>query len=71
MTQKGNKYYVHILNWQDETLTFPALGKKVVSARMFSDKSAIKFADNEFGVTVKVPKVKMNEIDTIVELEVK
>lgn len=71
MTQKGNKYYVHILNWQDETLTFPSLGKKVISARMFGDRSAIKFADNEFGVTLKVPKNRMNEIDTIVELEVK
>ncbi len=71
MTQKGNKYYVHILNWQDETLTLPKLNKKVISARMFEDKSAIRFIENEFGVTIKVPKSKMNEVDTIVELEVK
>lgn len=71
MTQKGNKYYIHILNWQDETLTLPKLNKKVISARMFEDKSAIRFIENEFGVTIKVPKSKMNEVDTIVELEVK
>lgn len=71
MTQKGNKYYVHILNWQDETLTLPALGRKVVSARMFIDRSAIKYTDNEFGVTLKIPQDKKNEIDTIVELEVR
>lgn len=71
MTQKGNTCYVHILNWQDETLILPSLGKKVVSAKMFSDKSAIKFVDNEFGVTLKIPKAKLNEIDTIVELEIK
>jgi alpha-L-fucosidase len=71
MTQKGNKYYVHILNWQDETLTLPKLGKKVVSAKLFSDKSAVKFQENEFGVSVIVPRSKWKEFDTIVELEVK
>jgi alpha-L-fucosidase len=71
MTQKGNKYYIHILDWQDETLTLPKFGKKVVSAKMFGDKSAVKFIENDFGVSVKVPKDKMNELDTIIELEVK
>jgi len=71
MTQKGNKYYIHILNWQDETLTLPKLGKKVVSAKMFSDKSAVKFQESEFGISVIVPKNKWKEFDTILELEVK
>ena len=70
-SQKGNKIYVHILNWQDETLTLPNLGRKVVSAKMFSDKTPVKFQENDFGLSLSVPKAKMNEIDTIVELEVK
>jgi alpha-L-fucosidase len=70
-TQKGNKVYVHILNWQDEAITLPRLGRKVVAARMFSDKSVLKFSENDFGVHILVPKSKMNEIDTIVELELK
>jgi alpha-L-fucosidase len=70
-TQKGNKVYIHILNWQDESLTIPKLPKKVVSAKLFSDKSAVKFLENDFGVSIKVPKGKMDEVDTIVELEVK
>ncbi|CAN5168392.1 alpha-L-fucosidase [soil metagenome] len=71
MTQKGNKIYVHILNWQDETLTLPKLGKKVLKATLFSDKTPIKFLENEFGLSLQVPKSKMNDVDTIVELEVK
>jgi alpha-L-fucosidase len=71
MTQKGNKMYVHILNWQDEVLTLPKLGKKVVSAKMFIDKTPVKFLENDFGLSLKVPKEKMNEIDTVIELEVK
>ncbi len=70
-TQKGNKIYVHILNWQDETLTLPKLGRKVISAKMFSDKSNVKFLENDFGLSLMVPKSKMDEVDTIVELEVK
>lgn len=70
-TQKGNKIYLHILNWEDESLTVPKLGKKVVSAKMFSDKSVIRFTENEMGLTIRVPKDKRQDIDTIVELEVK
>lgn len=78
MTQKGTlptgqagKIYVHILNWQDQTLTLPKLGKKVISAKLFIDKSAIKFLENDFGLSLQIPKAKMNDIDTVVELEVR
>lgn len=70
-TQKGNKVYVHILNWKDQTLTLPKFGKKVVSAKMFTDKSQIKFLENDFGLSLMLPPSKMNDVDTIVELEVK
>ncbi|GIL23491.1 MAG: alpha-L-fucosidase [Bacteroidota bacterium] len=70
-TQKGNKVYVHILKWQDETLTLPRLGKKVASAKLFIDKSPVKFTENDFGLSIKVPKDKMNETDTVIELELK
>lgn len=70
-TQKDNKVWLHILDWQDETLTIPRLGKKVVSATLFSDKSKLKFVENDFGVSVIVPKEKMSEVDTIVEIVVR
>ncbi|MEK6780290.1 MAG: alpha-L-fucosidase [Bacteroidota bacterium] len=71
MTQRGNKIYVHILNWQDETLTLPKLGEKITSAKLFVDKTPVKFIENEFGLSLQVPKTKMNDVDTILELEVK
>lgn len=70
-TQKGNKVYVHILKWYDETLTLPKLGKKVVSAKIFLDKTPVKFIENDFGLSIKVPKDKMNDVDTVIELELK
>jgi alpha-L-fucosidase len=70
-TQKGNKVYIHILDWQDESLVIPSWGKKIKSAKLFKDKSAVKFVENDFGITLKIPKAKLDEVDTIVELELK
>lgn len=70
-TQKGNKIYVHILNWQDETFSLPKLGKKINSVKMFSDKSVLKFQESDFGINLLIPKSKMDDVDTIVELELK
>jgi alpha-L-fucosidase len=70
-TQKANKVYLHILQWHDESITIPSWGKKIKSARLFANNIPLKFVDNEFGITVKIPKGQWNEIDTIVELELK
>lgn len=70
-TQQGNKVYVHVLNWQDESLIIPSWGRKIKSAKLRADQSALKFSESDFGITVKIPKSKMDEVDTIVELELK
>ena len=70
-TQKGNKVYLHILNWYDESLVIPAWGKKIKSAKLFIDKTPIRFLENEFGISLKIPKAKMDEVDTVIELELK
>ena len=49
----------------------PSWEKKIKSAKLFSDKSAIKFLENDFGITLKIPKEKLDEVDTIVELELR
>lgn len=68
-TQKGNKVYVHVLNWHDEAFIMPAWGKKIKSAKFFSDKTPVKFTQNEYGITLKLPKDTMDEVDTIIELD--
>src|SRR5690606_6111736 len=70
-TSKGNKVYVHILDWQDESLVLPAWGKKVRSAKMFGSGTPVKSTQNDFGVVLKVPAAQRDEIGTIVELEVR
>lgn len=70
-TRKGNKVYIHILNWADESLVLPAWGEKIKSAKLFADRSPVKFLENEYGITIKIPKDKFDDVDTIVELELK
>jgi alpha-L-fucosidase len=70
-TQKGNKVFIHVLNWQDESLVLPAWGKKLKSAKMFKGKTPLKFSESEFGITLKIPRSNFDEIDTVIELELK
>jgi alpha-L-fucosidase len=70
-TSKGNTIFVHILNWADPVITIPSPGKKVKLARLFADKSAVQFIDNENGVTLKIPASKMDPWDTVIELELR
>lgn len=68
-TRKGNKVYLHILDWEDETLTIPAIGKGIKSAKILNSTSNLKFIKNELGVSIRIPREQRQPIDTIVELE--
>lgn len=70
-TQKGNRVFVHILKWHDESLLIPSWGKKIRSAKLFADGSPVKFLQNDYGILLSIPKDKMDDVDTIVELEVR
>lgn len=68
-TQKGNKVYIHILDWQDESLVLPRLDQRIKAASALKDGSAIKFAENEFGTLLKVPSPITDPYDTVIVLE--
>lgn len=70
-TQKGNTVYVHILNWPDESLIIPAWGKRIKSAHLFKDRTPIKFTESEYGITLRVPRDKRDNTDTVVMLELR
>lgn len=70
-TQRGNTVYLHVLDWTDEAITIPSWGKSIKSAVLFSDKTPVKFQQGDFGITLKIPKAKFDENDTIIELQMK
>ena len=69
-TQKGNKVYVHVLDWPDPVLLLPALSKRVAAAYTLNDHGKVETATNEHGLLLKLPSHAADSYDTIVVLEI-
>jgi len=67
-THKGNTIYVHVLNWQEETLTLPPIPKKIVSSSIMSGGTVTVKQTNK-AIEISVPKSYRRELDTIIVLE--
>ena len=67
-TQKDNKVYVHLLDWEDESLALPPLPGKVASARMLNG-GVVVWREDPAGVVLRVPKAGRDELDTVVVVE--
>jgi alpha-L-fucosidase len=69
-TQKGNKVYLHVLNWQDPVLAMPRMPKKVKSATFFKDGGKLDFYEHDkYGFFIRSPQGFTDDYDTIVVLE--
>jgi alpha-L-fucosidase len=69
-TRKGNKVYLHILNWQDPVLAMPKMPRKVKSATFFKDGSKVEFLEHDkYGFFIRNPQGFADEYDTIIVLE--
>ena len=67
-TQKGNKVYVHVLEATGPSLALPQL-KKIRSAVLLQGGAPVQFAENEFGLLIKLPLGAEGEIDQVIVLE--
>jgi alpha-L-fucosidase len=65
-TQKGNKVYVHVLDWSDDLLPLPPL--QVKSAKLLSTGAPVEITRLQDGLVLHLPKAR-DEVDTIVVLE--
>ncbi len=68
-TQRENKVYVHVLDWNSPALALPALARRVRAARLLRDSSPVEFAENSFGLLLKIPPPQTGEFDRIIVLE--
>ena len=68
-TRKGDRVYVHVLDWQDEALLLPSLPSRVRAARVLGTGRAVTVTPVDGGVIVKVPHDAVDPIDTIVALD--
>lgn len=72
-TQKGNTIYMHVLaNEGGENFIFvPELKQKIQKAVLFNGKKEVKFKQQPEGTFIYLTGVDWNEVDTIVELQMK
>ncbi len=68
-TRKGDRVYVHVLDWRDEALLLPALPSKVRAARVLGTGREVTFTAVDGGVIIKVPREAVDPIDTVVALD--
>ena len=67
-TEKGNKIYVHILDWNDDLLALPKL-PAIRKASMFSTGANVEVQTSPSGTVLVLPKEGRDPVDTIVVLE--
>jgi alpha-L-fucosidase len=68
-TQKGDRVYVHVLDWPDASLLLPPLPSAVRSARLLDGGRTVDFRSSDAGVVLTLPQGATDPIDTIVVLE--
>src|SRR5258708_24057706 len=68
-TKKGNRVYVHVLDWPDTSLLLTPLPSAVRSARLLAGGRPVEFKSGDFGVVLTLPKDPVDPIDTNVRLE--
>jgi len=68
-TRKGDKVFVHILDWKDAVLTLPRLDRPVKSAAYFISGKPVPFTLEKDALSLRLDPGGFDPIDTIVVLE--
>jgi alpha-L-fucosidase len=68
-TRQGNRIFLHVFNWEDDTLELPPLPTAIKSSRILTG-GTVTCKQNEEGLTLRVAPEHQKEIDTLIELEI-
>jgi alpha-L-fucosidase len=69
-TIKGNKVYIHILDWKEPQLVLPKSSNKVKSAKLMKDGRNVEITDTGKSLLLTLPEGALDPIDTIVVFEI-
>lgn len=67
-THKGNKIFLHVVDWPEDVVELPPLDRKIVSSRSLTGAAAT-VEQTPKGIRVSVPPGARQEMDTIIVLE--
>ena len=69
-TVKGNRLFIHILDWPDRMLVLPPLDRPVKGAKMLKGGAKVELRQDPAGAVLVLPAAPAaEEFDTVVELE--
>jgi alpha-L-fucosidase len=69
-TRRGNRIYLHVLDWPDPVLALPGLGGRVKSATAMKNGGKVEFAENEYGLLVRIPQDAVDQYDTVISVKI-
>jgi len=67
-THKGNTVYIHVLNWDEDTLSLPPIPKKIITSSVMTGGAAT-VRQTELAIEISVLKAYRKELDTIIVLQ--
>jgi len=70
-TQKDGIVYLHLLNDDKDTYLIPHFSEKIKKMTFFNSGKKVAHTVNEFGLTFSVPSDQREDIDTIIEMQLK
>jgi alpha-L-fucosidase len=69
-TRRGDKIYLHILDWPDQVLALPKLPQKVRAARLLKTGARVEIIERRDSLLIKLPAEKVDDFDTVVVLDI-
>ncbi|MEI6895344.1 MAG: alpha-L-fucosidase [Colwellia sp.] len=69
-TQKGDKVYVHVMDWKDQKLWLPTKGFMITKASLLKTGEPVNFKNTKEGTYLTIPKKELTEWDVVIELNV-
>ena len=68
-TQKGNRIFVHLLDWQDPALLLPRLQERITRAYLMQSGAPVQVNESDAGMLLRLPAYDKAAPDNVVVLE--
>lgn len=67
-THKDKTIYIHVFNWDGDTLTLPPIPKKIIASSVLTGGTAT-VKQNKESIEISIPNAYQQELDTIIKLQ--
>jgi alpha-L-fucosidase len=70
-TQKGKTVYLHLLNPELNIIHMGSVPVKIKNIRSLKTQNSVPFKNDKFGLVIDVSKLAKDDIDTVIQIELK